>query len=161
MDQLEISQRVSAGFVMYRIRDGRMEVFLAHPGGPYFAKKDEGHWSIPKGTLKKGEAVMDAAEREFEEETGIKPHGPYLDLGSIRQKGGKLVHAWAFAGEWDESTPHVCNTFKLEWPPLSGRFQEFPEIDRVGFFRLPEARKKLKESQHELLDRLQNLLHLM
>lgn len=156
----ERTERVSAGFVMYRIRDSRLEVFLAHPGGPFFARKDEGYWSIPKGTLKKGESPIQAAEREFEEETGLKPRGPYLDLGTIRQKGGKLVHAWAFAGDWDVTVPHASNTFEMEWPPLSGHMREFPEIDRVGFFSIPEARRKLKDSQWDLLDRLLDLLHL-
>lgn len=146
--------RVSAGLLMYRIRNDRVEVFLAHPGGPYFRNKDDGHWTIPKGEINKGEELLETAIREFSEEVGLEPHGPYVGIGSITQKGGKIVHAWAFEGDRDEATPHVCNTFKMEWPPLSGRFQEFPEIDRVAFFRISEARAKLKETQWDFLDRL-------
>ncbi|MDB6036438.1 MAG: MutT-like protein [Verrucomicrobiales bacterium] len=148
------ADRISAGLLMYRVRDNRLEVFLAHPGGPYFRFKDEGHWTIPKGEIDKGEELLETAIREFLEEVGLEPHGPYIEIGSITQKGGKIVHAWAFEGDRDESTPHVCNTFKMEWPPQSGRMQEFPEIDRVGFFRIPDARVKLKETQWDFLDRL-------
>lgn len=146
--------RTSAGLLMYRLRDGHLEVFLAHPGGPLFARRDEGHWTLPKGELDPGEELLAAAIREFEEEVGLKPSGELVPLGSIQQKGGKIVHAWAFRGDWKEGQAHRCSTFEMQWPPRSGRVQKFPEIDRVEFFALPEARKKLKETQHPFLDRL-------
>jgi len=146
--------RISAGLLMYRTRDGRLEVFLAHPGGPIFRNKDYGHWTIPKGEVQLNEELLNTAKREFEEEVGIKADGEFLPLGWIRQKGGKVVHGWAFEGDWNESHRHVCNTFSMEWPPGSGRFQKFPEVDRVGFFSLREARQKLKDTQHPFLDRL-------
>ena len=147
--------KISAGLLMFRIRDDQLEVFLAHPGGPFFRNKDDGHWSIPKGEPSDDEELFDAAKREFQEETGVEPRGDFFILGCIQQKGGKVVHAWGFQGEWDESRPLQSNTFELEWPPRSGKFQRFPEIDRVAFFTIPEARRKLKESQHPFLDRLQ------
>jgi len=143
---------------MFRMREGRLEVFLAHPGGPLFARKDENHWSIPKGELDPGEDLLAAAIREFKEEVGIEPTGEFLPLGSIQQKGGKVVHAWAFRGDWPDGQSHRCNTFEMEWPPRSGRIQQFPEIDRVEFFPLPEARRKLKATQHPFLDRLAEAL---
>ena len=139
---------------MFRLRNGDLQVFLAHPGGPLFRNKDDGHWTIPKGEPPENEALLDAAIREFEEETGIKPHGPYLELGSIRQKGGKTVHAWAFEGNYDESQPVQSNTFEMEWPPGSGKICSFPEIDRACFFDLPDAKKKLKNTQWPLVERL-------
>jgi predicted NUDIX family NTP pyrophosphohydrolase len=150
--------RVSAGLVMYRFRGGELEVFLAHPGGPFAEREDDGYWTIPKGRQKPCETLLDAAQREFEEEVGIKPHGPYFELGSIRQKGGKIVHAWAFEGQWDESRPIRSNTFEMSWPPYSGRMTRFPEVDRAAFYPLPEARKKLKGTQCPLLERLEALL---
>ena len=138
-------ERVSAGLLMYRFSDGHLEVFLAHPGGPIFRRYDYGHWSIPKGSVQEGEQLLETAKREFKEEVGIEPQVEFLPLGRIRQKGGRIVHAWAFPGDWKETQKHVCNTFTMEWPPRSGRFQSFPEIDRVGFFRLGAARDKLKE----------------
>lgn len=143
---------------MYRVRSRGLEVFLAHPGGPFFANRDAGVWTIPKGVPDEGEELMAAAEREFFEEVGIHPRGPYLPLGQIKQKGGKIVHAWAFEGDWTEANTHVCNTFKMEWPLGSGKMKEFPEIDRVGFFPLDEARAKLKETQWPLVERLWELL---
>src|SRR5207249_10192 len=130
--------KVSAGLLMFRVREGRLEVFLAHPGGPFFAKKDDGHWSIPKGETGPGEEPVAAAVREFKEETGIQPAGELIELGSVKQRGGKIVHAWAFAGDWDETRPFRSNTFEIEWPPMSGQRQSFPEIDRVAFFSIPE-----------------------
>ena len=155
-----MSLRVSAGLIMYRFRGGELEVFLAHPGGPYSQMKDDGHWTIPKGSQKTNETLFNAAEREFEEEVGIKPQGPYYELGSIRQKGGKIVHAWGFQGQWDDSQPIRSNTFELAWPPYSGKMQEFPEIDHACFFSLVAARRKLKDSQCPFLDRLAALLGL-
>ena len=137
---------------MYRRRNGRLEFFLAHPGGPFSRLKDEGYWTIPKGEPDIGEELLDVAKREFEEETGIEPHGPYIELGSIQQKGGKWVFAWAFEGECHGE---ICsNTFKAEWPPKSGKICVFPEVDRAEFFPLGEARKKIKETQFPLLERL-------
>ena len=150
--------KISAGLLMYRMRQGQLEVFLAHPGGPLFKNKEEGHWSIPKGEIEPDEALLAAAIREFEEETGLEPRGDFIELGAIKQKGGKIVHAWAFTGEWDEARPPQSNTFELEWPPRSGTIQRFPEIDRVGFFSIPRARQKLKEAQHPFLDRLEAAL---
>ena len=145
---------------MYRWRKSRLEVFLAHPGGPYFAKKDEGDWSVPKGEVDGDEELLETACREFEEETGqsVPPNTQFLDLGMIQQKGGKFVHAWAFEGDWDDSRPLKSNTFKLEWPPGSGKKQSFPEIDRAEFFSLSKARRKLKQSQVPLIDRLETAL---
>jgi predicted NUDIX family NTP pyrophosphohydrolase len=139
---------------MYRSRIRGLEVLLAHPGGPIFRHKDQGHWTIPKGEIMAEEDLLTTAKREFQEEVGIEPQGEFLALGSIRQKGGKIVHAWAFAGDWDSSFHHVCNNFTMEWPPRSGRYQQFPEVDRVDFFGLDEAREKLKDTQHPFLDRL-------
>jgi predicted NUDIX family NTP pyrophosphohydrolase len=150
--------KISAGLLMYRIRDGQLEVFLAHPGGPFFEKKDDGYWSIPKGETEPGEDLRAAAIREFKEETGLEPRGSFIELGTVKQKGGKIVQAWAFEGDWEESRRLESNTFELEWPPMSGRKQRFAEIDRVGFFTMHEARRKLKEAQHPFLDRLEAAL---
>lgn len=143
---------------MYRLIDGKLAVFLAHPGGPFFAKRDDGVWSIPKGLVDRGEDRLQAAIREFREETGIAPQGEFIPLGTITQKSGKVVHAWAFEGDWDARSPITSNRFSLEWPPGSGRRQEFPEIDRAGFFPLALARQKMVAAQAALLDRL--LAHL-
>jgi len=151
-----LKSKTSAGLLMFRIRSGQLEVFLAHPGGPFFRNKDDGHWTIPKGEIEVGEDLLAAAQREFKEEVGINPSGEFLQLGNVVQKGGKIVHAWAFQGAWDEAQPLRSNTFELEWPPRTGKIQHFPEIDRVAFFTIPEARKKLKETQHPFLDRLQS-----
>src|SRR5271168_4872722 len=121
--------RQSAGLLMYRVRDGKLQVFLAHPGGPHFTHKDDGCWTIPKGEPEPDEDLLDAAKREFQEETGILPTGPFIRLTPVKQKGGKIVHAWAFKGDWDGEI--VSNTFSMEWPPKSGRKAEFPEIDRA------------------------------
>jgi predicted NUDIX family NTP pyrophosphohydrolase len=146
--------RTSAGLLLYRLRNGQTEVFLAHPGGPFFARKDNGHWTIPKGEPDEGEDLLLTAQREFGEEVGFIPSGPFIELGTITQKGGKIVHAWACEGDMPEGYDHICNTFSTEWPIGSGKFQNFPEIDKVCFFPLDEARLKLKESQIPLLDRL-------
>ena len=152
--------RVSAGIMLYRWKDGRLEVFLAHPGGPLFASKDDGHWTIPKGEVDAGEDLLTTGQREFAEEIGVslKPGANFLPLGSIQQKGGKIVHAWAVEQEWDDTQPIHSNEFTMEWPPGSGRTQSFPEVDRAQFFALEEARRKLKERQVPLLDRLLELV---
>ena len=149
--------RISAGLLMYRIKEESIEVLLAHPGGPFFRNKDEGVWSIPKGEPDADEDLSLTAQREFEEETGLKPSGPFIPLSPIRQKGGKIVHTWAFEGDCD---PNVVksNTFTMEWPPKSGRRMEFPEIDRVEFLDLDTARKKIKAGQEGLLEELEAIL---
>jgi predicted NUDIX family NTP pyrophosphohydrolase len=153
-----MSPRISAGLLMFRFRDGNLQIFLAHPGGPLYKNKNDGYWTIPKGEPPDNEPLLDAAIREFEEETGIKPHGSYVELGSIRQKGGKVVHSWAFEGDYDESLPVSSNTFEMEWPPHSGRKQVFPEVDRACFFSTDEARIKLKDTQWPLIERLISVL---
>jgi predicted NUDIX family NTP pyrophosphohydrolase len=149
--------RLSAGLLLYRIRHRAIEVLLAHPGGPLFQKKDEGAWSIPKGEPDPDEDLLLTAQREFEEETGLRPSGPFTPLRPIQQKGGKIVHAWACPGDCD-AAGCKSNTFWMEWPPKSGRQQEFPEIDRVEFFDLPTARRKIKSTQVPLLDELEAIL---
>ncbi|MGZ4148987.1 MAG: NUDIX domain-containing protein [Actinomycetota bacterium] len=150
--------RRSAGLLLWRIRDGRLEVLLGHPGGPFFAKKDAGHWTVPKGELEPGEEPVEVARREFAEETGHPaPSGPMIALGEIRQRSGKLVQAWAAEGDLDPIDA-VSNTFQLEWPPRSGRVREFPEIDRVSWFDVGAARTKIIGSQAPFLDRLQEAL---
>ena len=135
-----------------------MEVLLAHQGGPFWAKKDLGHWTIPKGEAEPGEELVAVARREFEEETGAKaPDGPLVELGEIRQKSGKLVLGWAAEGDLDPSTA-FSNTFDLEWPPHSGVVRSFPEIDRVEWFELDEAHRRLKAAQTPFLDRLESAL---
>jgi predicted NUDIX family NTP pyrophosphohydrolase len=147
--------RQSAGLLMYRKTGDSLEVFLVHPGGPFFARKDAGVWTIPKGEPEPGETPEDAARREFREETGLQPAGPFLPLGSIRQSGGKTVHPWAFEGDWKEEDGIICNQFEMIWPPRSGRIQSFPEIDRAAFFPIAQAREYLNPAQTAFLDRLQ------
>jgi predicted NUDIX family NTP pyrophosphohydrolase len=147
----------SAGLLMYRKRDGQVEILLVHPGGPFWAKKDEGAWSIPKGEVNPGEDVLDAAKREFTEETGIEGRGKLSPLGSIKQKSGKIVTAWAFEGDCDPETIR-SNTFTMEWPPRSGKQQEFPEVDRAAFFSIEGARTKILASEAELLSRFEKIV---
>ena len=143
----------SAGLLMYRILTRGPEVLLVHPGGPFFAAKDDGAWTIPKGEIELNEDPLVCAKRELTEETGIvATAGSFLALGSIKQAGGKLVHAWAFKGDWDGVLR--SNTFELEWPPRSGRTKMFPEVDRAAFFSIAQARTKLNAAQVVLLDRL-------
>jgi len=150
--------KVSAGLLMYRRRDGELQVFLAHPGGPFFARKDAGAWTIPKGEIEPGDDAVTTARREFAEEIGLEAPHVLLPLGSIRQKGGKVVHAWAFEGECEDERPVQSNTFTMQWPPGSGRMQQFPEVDRAQFFDLAAARVKIIGAQAELIDRLASLL---
>jgi predicted NUDIX family NTP pyrophosphohydrolase len=153
-----VNDRTSAGILLFRRRAGGLEVLLAHPGGPFHARRDLGNWSIPKGEPSDGEALENAARREFEEETGAPaPSAPLIPLGSTRQKGGKVVSAWAGEGDLDTATAH-SNTFELEWPPGSGRTQAFPEVDRVAWFDLDDARDRLKPAQVVFLDRLEAAL---
>jgi predicted NUDIX family NTP pyrophosphohydrolase len=143
---------------MYRIREGRPEVFLVHPGGPLWAKKDRGAWSLPKGEYPDGEDPLEAAKREFEEETGVDPgEGPFRPLTPIRQKSGKLVRAWAVEGDLDPTSVR-SNTFSMEWPPRSGRRAEFPEVDKGAWLPLDEAGEKILEGQRGLLIELSALL---
>ena len=144
----------SAGILLYRIAGGAPEVLLVHPGGPYWARKDAGAWSIPKGEYEDGEDPQACALREFEEELGVElPPGQLAELGSVKQKGGKVVTAWATEGDLDAGAVS-SNTFTMEWPPRSGRTEEFPEIDRAGWFEIGTAREKLVSAQTEFLDRL-------
>ena len=144
----------SAGILLYRIAAGTREVLIVHPGGPYWARKDAGAWSIPKGEYEDGEDPQACALREFEEETGTRlPPGELAELGDVKQKGGKVVTAWAAEGDLDADAVR-SNTFTMEWPPRSGRTAEFPEIDRAGWFEIEAAREKLVPAQTELLDRL-------
>jgi predicted NUDIX family NTP pyrophosphohydrolase len=144
---------------MYRIRNGQVQVFLVHLAGPLFVRKWNGYWSIPKGLLEDDEDPMQAAIREFEEETGLKPESDnFINLGTVRHKSGRLVHVWAFEGEWPQGRPFVSNLFTMEWPPGSGRLQQFPEVELGQFFSLADARIKMNARQIPLLDRL--LTHL-
>jgi predicted NUDIX family NTP pyrophosphohydrolase len=147
----------SAGILLYRWRRSRLEVFLVHPGGPFWARKDLGAWTIPKGEFAAGEDALLAARRELLEETGISVDGEFIALAPIRQKGGKIVHAFAIRGDADPAAI-ASNRFAIEWPPRSGRQQEFPEVDRAGWFELAEAEQKLLASQRGLLAELAGLL---
>ena len=146
----------SAGILMYR-KKAEVEVLLVHPGGPFFVKKDLGSWSIPKGEYLSGEDPLLVAIREFEEETGAVVNGEFVPLGSVKQKGGKEVTAWAFEGDLNESEI-VSNTFEIEWPPRSGKMSTFPEVDKAGWFTLDQAKLKLNERQAAFLARLEELL---
>jgi predicted NUDIX family NTP pyrophosphohydrolase len=150
-------RNVSAGLLLYRRPHGRLELFLAHPGGPFWRGRDLGAWTIPKGLVGPGEALLDAARREFEEETAIVPREPFLPLGSVRQKAGKVIHAWAWEGDADPAAI-VSNTTSCEWPRGSGRSLTFPEVDRCAWFEPGAARAKLNPAQAELIDRLEAAL---
>jgi predicted NUDIX family NTP pyrophosphohydrolase len=143
---------------MYRVRDGVIQVLLAHPGGPFYQKKDDGAWTIPKGEPDPEEVLLQVAQREFTEETGLQPQPPFLALKPIKQKGGKVVHAWAFEGDCDPASIK-CNLFTMEWPPRSGQQMQFPEVDRAEFFDLQTARKKIRAGQEALLDELETHLN--
>jgi predicted NUDIX family NTP pyrophosphohydrolase len=147
----------SAGLLMFRRRAGGPEVLLVHPGGPFWAKKDQGAWSIPKGEYEPGEDPLVAARREFAEETGIVPEGEFVALSPLRQAGGKTVRAFALEGDCDPQAIR-SNSFLMEWPPRSGRQQEFPEVDRAGWFPLEEAKQKLLAAQAALVEELARVL---
>ena len=149
--------RTSAGILIYRRRDGALEVFLVHPGGPFWAKKDLAAWSIPKGEFDPAEDPLVVARRELEEETGLRVEGEFRPLKPIRQAGGKIVHAFALEGDLDPSAIR-SNTFEMEWPPRSGRRQVFPEVDRAAWFPIDVARGKIHKGQVGLLDELQAML---
>jgi predicted NUDIX family NTP pyrophosphohydrolase len=138
---------------MYRTHVGELQVLLAHPGGPFFKNKDDGAWSIPKGEVEPGDDLLPTAQREFEEETGAISKGPFIALTPVKQRGGKVVHAWAFEGDCDPSKI-VSNTFLVEWPPRSGRQSEFPEIDRADFFDVIAAKRKINAAQVALIEEL-------
>jgi predicted NUDIX family NTP pyrophosphohydrolase len=146
--------KTSAGLLMFRKKRGGMEVLLVHPGGPYFQNKDDGSWTIPKGEAAENEDLLARARIEFEEELGIAASGDWLDLGSTKQKGGKTVYVWAFAGDLKDDFELASNTFEMEWPPRSGKMQSFPEVDRASFFAVEEARRKINVAQTAFLDRL-------
>jgi predicted NUDIX family NTP pyrophosphohydrolase len=147
----------SAGLLLFRRTHGRLEFLLAHPGGPFWARRDEGAWTIPKGLIDPDEDPLAAAVREFEEETGIGPVGPFLPLGVVRQKAGKRIQVWAWEGDADPAAV-TSNTIEIEWPRGSGRRLTIPEIDRCGWFDEETARRKMNPAQIELLDRLRGLL---
>jgi predicted NUDIX family NTP pyrophosphohydrolase len=149
--------KISAGMMMYRRHEGGLQVLLVHPGGPLWAKRDLGAWSIPKGEVRDDEQPLSAARREFEEELGIPALGDFLPLGSITQRGGKTVYAWAFQGDCDPAALR-SNTFSMEWPPRSGKQRQFPEVDRADFFPIHEAREKLNAAQVEFVNRLEVLI---
>jgi DNA-3-methyladenine glycosylase len=153
-----ITQRPqSAGLLLFRRNNRALEVLLGHPGGPFWSRKDDGAWSIPKGLVMENEEILAAALREFEEETGFSPPGKPLSLGEFRRAGGKLVHVWAMECDWDPGRL-TSNTFLMEWPPKSGRQQEFPELDRAAWFPLEEARLKILKGQAVFLERLQEAI---
>lgn len=145
--------KTSAGLLMYRNRNGRLEVLLVHLGGPFWKNKDAGAWFIPKGEINPGEEELAAAQREFQEETGLAPAGEFLALSTVKHKSGKNVVAWAFAGDGDPAALK-SNTFEMEWPPKSGKMTQFPEIDRADFFTVEAAREKMHAAEFEFVTRL-------
>lgn len=152
-----MAKKTSAGILLYRVRQQNLEVFLVHPGGPFWAKKDDGAWSIPKGEFEDGADALETAKREYHEETGSQITGELRALTPLKQPSGKLVHAWVVQGDIDPLTIK-SNTFSMEWPPHSGKQQEFPEIDRGAWFEIQAAHKKLLPGQRPFLDQLQALL---
>jgi len=151
------TEKVSAGILLYRRPAGRLEVLLAHPGGPFWMQREAGAWSIPKGAADEGEELLDAARREFAEEIGSPLEGPFRSLGSVRQRAGKVVHAWAAEGDLDPASA-VSNTMRSEWPRGSGRWITFPEVDRCEWFTPDAARSRINPAQAELIDRLEAAL---
>lgn len=149
--------KASAGLLPYRRSGDVVQVFLVHPGGPFWARKDLGAWSIPKGEYCSNEDALAAAKREFQEETGFSAMGEFVPLGAVKQPGGKTVYAWAFDGDFDPSRIK-SNTFRMQWPPRSGRQREFPEIDRAAWFSLDEAKRRISKGQVSFLERLCRML---
>ena len=152
-----MAKKASAGLLLYRRRGDDREIFLVHPGGPFWAKKDVGAWSLPKGEFEEGEDPLHAAKREFTEETGCTIDGEFRPLESLKQRGGKIVHAWAVEADCDASQIR-SNLFSIEWPPKSGRFQKFPEVDRAQWFNIPEAQKRIVAGQRGFIDQLVSAL---
>jgi predicted NUDIX family NTP pyrophosphohydrolase len=149
--------KISAGILMYRYQNGVLQVLIVHPGGPFWASKDLGAWSIPKGLIDPGEDPYETAQREFREETGCIVQNHFIPLSPVKMKSGKVVHAWAVEGNCDTSAIK-SNTFTMEWPPRSGRQQEFPEVDKAAWFGVEEAKQKINRGQVGLLDELQHFL---
>lgn len=149
--------KTSAGLLVYRRRDGALEVLLVHPGGPFWAERDAGAWSIPKGEVDPAERLLDAAQREFHEETGFTVAGEFLQLAPLRQRSGKVIHAWAVQGDCDPVYLR-SNTFGLEWPPHSGETREFPEVDRAAWFSIPDALRQIVPGQAALVHELATLV---
>jgi len=152
-----MAKKMSAGILMYRLSNSDLEVFLVHPGGPYWARKDEGSWSIPKGEFEEGDDPFETAKREFYEETGIEISGRFLQLMPVKQPSGKVIYAWAVEGDIDVATVK-SNTFTMEWPPRSGIQQEFPEVDKGEWFKISKAYEKILPGQRGFLDQLRNLV---
>jgi predicted NUDIX family NTP pyrophosphohydrolase len=150
--------QIAAGLLMCRWVGQELEYFLVHPGGPFFINKDLGVWSIPKGLPDNNEDLIVTAQREFNEETGLTSKPPFYPIGTVKQKGGKVVHAWAFLGEWDASTGITCNSFKIEWPPRSGKFQEHPEQDKAAWMKYDEATRHINPAQIPFLERAKEVL---
>ena len=148
-----MAKKNSAGILLHRLRGSRIEVFLVHPGGPFWAKKDAGAWSIPKGEFEAGQDPLEVAKREFKEETGFAVEGNFIELTPVKQPGGKVVYAWAVMGDC-EAESIKSNTFSLEWPPRSGKRKEFPEVDRAGWFTPEVAREKISKGQLNFLEEL-------
>ena len=148
---------IAAGLLMYRKKKNELEFFLVHPGGPFYLKKNEGVWSIPKGQPENGEDILQTAQREFFEETGIKPLPPFLPLGSVRLKSGKIVHAWAFRGDWSPNQGIVSNIFKIEWPPASKKFIDIPEVDRAEWMPFDKAVKMIHPLQIPFLSKAKEI----
>ena len=149
--------KISAGLLLFRRSGGGLEVLLVHPGGPFWARKDEGAWSIPKGEVESGEDLLASARREFAEETGFRAEGAFMALTPVRQASGKVVHVWAVEGDADPGSLR-SNRFSLEWPPKSGRHEEFPEVDRAAWFALAEAERKVVPGQRGLFAELAAVL---
>jgi predicted NUDIX family NTP pyrophosphohydrolase len=156
-DSMPSSKTHSAGLLLFRLRAGGLQLLLGHPGGPFWKRKDHGAWSIPKGLIEPGEQSLAAAQREFAEETGHHPSGECMSLGQAKQPGGKLVDIWAVEGDWDASQLR-SNTFEMEWPPRSGKWQAFPEVDRAAWFNVADARQKILKGQAVFIDRLLDAL---
>jgi predicted NUDIX family NTP pyrophosphohydrolase len=153
-----MARKKTAGLLLYRIRSSALEVFLVHPGGPFWARKDEGAWSIPKGEFDEDEEPLNAAKREFKEETGFSMDGNFIGLAPLKQRSGKLIYAWALEGDCDAEAIK-SNLFSIEWPPRSGHRREYPEVDRAGWFALELAKRKIVPGQIGFLEELQQMMN--